>query len=192
MLSKLCFLDVSGHTVHFSRVAVGNLHPAHQRSKAPIFPWPILHFWFGHFFLHGPFARWEARLLWSADLPFQVAWLDKKCVCVFSWIYLGKNAYALFGQGHHCPLFAAFHGLSRRFESTSWNLFPAILPCFQILLVAFPQYICGRELSFITLKFSELQCPTYIFQLACFRAGRKSAGLLQALFWFWGAGWACG
>ena len=42
MLSKLCFLDVSEHPVHFSRVAVGNLHPTHQRSKAPISPWPGL------------------------------------------------------------------------------------------------------------------------------------------------------
>ena len=40
MLSKLCFLDVSGPTIYFSRVAVGNLHPAHHRSKAPISPWP--------------------------------------------------------------------------------------------------------------------------------------------------------
>ena len=47
MLSKLCFLDVSEHSVHFSRVAVGNLHPAHQRSKTPISPWPVLHFCFG-------------------------------------------------------------------------------------------------------------------------------------------------
>ena len=77
-LSKLCFLDVSGPTIHFSRVAVVNLHPAHQRSNAPITPWPVLHFWFGHFFPHGPFARWEARLLWSADWPFQVAWLARK------------------------------------------------------------------------------------------------------------------
>ena len=44
------------HTVHFSRVVVGNLHPTHQRSKAPISPWPVLHFWFGHFFPHGPFS----------------------------------------------------------------------------------------------------------------------------------------
>ena len=108
MLSELCFLDVSGHTVHFSRVAVGNLHPANQRSKAPISPWPVLHFWFWHFFHHVPFDRWEARILCSADLPFQVAWLAKKGVFVFSWIYSGKNAYALFGQGHHCRGFAAF------------------------------------------------------------------------------------
>ena len=108
MCSKLCFLDVSGHTVHFSRVAVGNLHPAHQRSKAPVSPWPVLHFWCWHFIQHGPFDRWEARLLCSADLPFHVAWLAKKGVCVFSWIYSGKNAYALFGQGHHCRGFAAF------------------------------------------------------------------------------------
>ena len=159
MLSKLCFLDVSGHTVHFSRVAIGNLHPAHQHSKAPISPWPVLHFSFWHFFPQGPFARWEARLLWSADLPFQVAWFAKKGVCVFSWIYSGKNAYTLFGQGHHCPRFADFHVLSRRFESTSWNLIPAIMPCFQIPFVAFPQYICGRELTFITLQVCELQCP---------------------------------
>ena len=108
MLSKLSFLGVSGHTVHFSRVAVGNWHPAHQRSKAPVSPWPVLHFWFGHFIQHGPFDRWEARLLCSADLPFQVAWLAKKGVCVFSWIYSGKKAYALFGQRHHCRGFAAF------------------------------------------------------------------------------------
>ena len=36
------------------------------------------------------------------------------------------------------PRFAAFLVLSGRFESTSWNLFPAILPCFQSLFVAFP------------------------------------------------------
>ena len=159
MLSKLCFLDVSGHTVHFSRVAVGNLHPAHQHSKAPISPWPVLHFWFWHFFQHGPFDRWEARLLCSADLPFQVAWLAKKGVCVFSWIYSGKKVYALFGQGHHCRRFAAFHVLSRWFKSTYWNLFPAILPCFQILFVDFPQFICGWELSFVTLQVCELHCP---------------------------------
>ena len=41
MLSKLSFVDVSGHTVHFSRVAVGNLPPAHQRSNAPVSPWPV-------------------------------------------------------------------------------------------------------------------------------------------------------
>ena len=80
----LYFLDVSEHTVHFSGVPVGNLHPTHQCSKAPISPWPVLHFWFGHFFPHGPFARWEARHLWSADWPFQVAWLAKKDVGVFS------------------------------------------------------------------------------------------------------------
>ena len=60
-----------------------NLHPTHQRSKAPISPWPVLHFWFGHCFPHGPFARWEARLLWSADWPFQVAWLAKKRIRPF-------------------------------------------------------------------------------------------------------------
>ena len=90
MLSKLRFLDVSGYTVHFSRVAVGNFHPAHQRSKSPVSPWHVLHFWFWHFIQHGPFDLWEARLLCSADLPFQVAWLAKKGVCVFSWIYSGK------------------------------------------------------------------------------------------------------
>ena len=110
MLSKLCVLDVSGHTVHFSRVAVGNLHPAHQRSKAPISPRPVLRFWFGHFFPHGPFARWEARLLWSADLPLQVAWLAKKGIIV-----------------HVLPLFMCFQGDS--------NLPPEI--CFLQFCLAF-------------------------------------------------------
>ena len=40
-----------------------------------------------------------------------------------------------------------------------WNLFSAILHCFQILFVAFPQYIFGREWSFIILQICELQCP---------------------------------
>ena len=83
---------VSEHTVHFSRVAVGNLHPTHQRSKAPISPWLVLHFWFGHFFPHGPFARWEARLLWSADLPFQVASVQFLLGC-------GKQALAILRVG---------------------------------------------------------------------------------------------
>ena len=199
MLSKLSFLDVSGHTVHFSRVAVGNLRPAHQHSKAPVSPWPVLHFWFWHFIQHGPFDRWEARLLCSADLPFQVAWLAKKGVCVFSWRYSGKNAYALLGQGHHCGGFAAFPVLWRRFESTSWNLFPAILPCFQILFIAFPQYICGRELSFITLQVCELQGPSAPFfnslswELAakaqdCFRSytgsGRQVEPVVNSSSWW--------
>ena len=59
-------------------------------------------------------------------------------ICLSRLLGWPKNAYALFGQGHHWPRFAAFHVLSRRFESTSWNLFPAILPCFQSLFVAFP------------------------------------------------------
>ena len=113
--------------------------------------------------------------------------LAKKGVCVFSWIYSGKNAYALFGQGHHCGGFASFPVLWRRFESTSWNLFPAMLPCFQILFVAFPQNICGRELSFLPLQVCELQCPwapcfnSLFWELAakahdCFRPSSGSRG----------------
>ena len=99
--------------------------------------------------------------------------LAKKGVCLFSWIYSGKNAYALFGQVHHCRHFEAFHVLSRRFESTSWNLFPAIFPCFEILFAAFLQYIFGRELSFITLQVCELQWPWTLFfnSLLCVGAG---------------------
>ena len=41
----------------------------------------------------------------------------------------------------------------------SWKLFPAILPCFQILFVTLPQYIFGWYLSFITLQVCELHCP---------------------------------
>ena len=134
----------------------GKLYPAHQHNKARFSQWPVLHFWFLRFFQDGHFDQWEVRLLCSADLHVQLAWLAKKGVCVFSW---GKNAYALFGQVHHCRRFATFHVLSRRVESTSWNLFPAILHCFQILIIAFPQYICGQELSFITLQVCELQCP---------------------------------
>ena len=61
MISKLCFLDVSEHTVHFSRVAVVNLHPTHQRSKAPISPWPVL-------LLH-----WVAPL-WGRDILLTLFW----------------------------------------------------------------------------------------------------------------------
>ena len=38
---------------------------------------------FDTFLQHGPFARWEARLLWSADLPFHVAWLAKRAYAFF-------------------------------------------------------------------------------------------------------------
>ena len=98
MLSKLCFLDVSGHTVHFSRVAVGNLHPAHHRSKAPISPWPVLHFSFRHFFPHRSFARWEARLDCSA------------VICLSRLLGWPKRAYAFFPEyiqeKTHTPLLA--------------------------------------------------------------------------------------
>ena len=43
---KLCFLDVLGNTIPFSRVAVGNLHPAHQPNKAPFWPHPCQHLLF--------------------------------------------------------------------------------------------------------------------------------------------------
>ena len=80
-LCSLCFLDVSGHTVHFSRVAVGNLHPAHQCNKAPISPWPVLHFWFFHFF--------RMALLTNAKWDFFVVLI---CLaCLFGW---PKRAYS--------------------------------------------------------------------------------------------------
>ena len=130
MLSKLCFFDVLGPTINFSRVAVGNLHPAHQRSKAPISPWPVLHFWFGHFFPHGPFARWEARLLWSTELPFQVAWLAKKGVCVFFLNIFRKKRIRPFWPRASLLSFALFMG----FQGDS-NLPPDI--CFLQFCLAF-------------------------------------------------------
>ena len=132
--SALCslswvFLDVSGHTVHFSRVAVGNLHPAHQRSKAPVSPWPVRHFWFWHFIQHGPFDRWEARLLCSADLPFQVVWVAKKGVLIYS----GKTHTPFLAKGiivEVLPLFLCFKGDS--------NLPPEI--CFLQFCLAFKYF----------------------------------------------------
>ena len=193
MLSKLSFLDVLGHTIHFSRVVIGNLHPAHQRSKAPVSPWAVLHFWFWHFIQHGPFDRWEARLLCSADLPLQVAWLAKKGVCVFSWIYSGKNAYALFGQAHHCGGFPSFPVLWRRFESTYWNLFPAILPCFQILFVAFPRYIYNQVMcsDFYFPCISDILCKCLflgdLFHLET--AYVNPLIMLLLAVWHWFHGW---
>ena len=126
MLSKLCFLDVSGHTVHFSRVAVGNLHPTHQPSKAPISPWPVLHFWFGHFFPHGPFARWEARLFGAL-------------ICFSRLLGWPKRAYAFFPeyiQEIYCPRAIIVHVLPlfMRFQGDS-NLPPEI--CFLQFCLAF-------------------------------------------------------
>ena len=54
---KLCFLDVLGNTIHFSRVAVGNLHPAHQPNKAPFSPWPVLHSWILYFSRMAPLTH---------------------------------------------------------------------------------------------------------------------------------------
>ena len=154
------------HTVLHSGCV--NLHPTHQRSKAPISPWPGLHFWFGHFFLHGPFARWEARLLWSADLPFQVAWLAKKGIIVLV-----------------LPLFMCFQDDS--------NLLPEIFFlqfCLAFKVSSLPSLnIFLKERYHLKLcRFVNCRPLSSIFQLAFLGAGRKSAGLLQALFWFWGAG----
>ena len=60
-----------------------------------------------------------------------------------------------------------------RFVSTSWNLFPAIFPCFEILFAAFLQYIFGRELSFITLQVCELQWPWTLFFNSLFVSWRQ-------------------
>ena len=85
MLSKLCFLDDSGPTVHFSRVAVGNLHPPHQRSKAPIYPWLVLHFWFVNFFR-------------MAHLPTGKQDFFGALICISRVLGWPKRAYAFFPE----------------------------------------------------------------------------------------------
>ena len=97
---------------------------------ALISTWPVLHFWFGHFFPHGPFARWEARLLCSADLPFQVAWLHKKAYAFFPEYIQEKTHTPFLTKGivvHVLPIFMCFQGDS--------NLTPVI--CFLQFCLAF-------------------------------------------------------
>ena len=82
---QLCFFDVLGNTIHFFRVAVGNLHSAHQRNKLPISPWPVLHFWFFHFF--------RMALLSDAKWHFFVVLI---CLALlFGW---PKRAFAFFPE----------------------------------------------------------------------------------------------
>ena len=80
-------------------------------------------------------------------------------ICLSRWLGWPKRAYAFFPvyiQGkthtplmangivvHVLPLFMCFQGDSNLPPEIC---FLQILPCFQILFVAFPQYICGREL----------------------------------------------
>ena len=129
-LSKLCFLDVSEHTVHFSRVAVDNLHPTHQRSKAPISQWSVLHFWFGHFFPHGPFARWKPDFFGALiGLSRLLGW-PKRAYAFFPE-YIQVNMHTPFlAKGiivHVLPLFMCFQSDS--------NLPPEI--CFLQFCLAF-------------------------------------------------------
>ena len=94
-------------------MALGKLHPSHQHNKAPFSQWPVLHFWFLHFFQHGPFDRWEVRLLCSADLHFRVEWLAKK-VYFFFPEYIQEKTHTPFLS--KCiivdilPLFMCFKG----------------------------------------------------------------------------------
>ena len=85
MLSKLCFLDVSGHTIHFSRVAVGNFHPAHEHNEVLISPWPLLHFWFLQFF--------RMTLLTDGKWDFFVV-----LICIYGLLRWPKSAYAFFPE----------------------------------------------------------------------------------------------
>lgn len=51
--SALCsvahFLDALVNTIHFSRMAVGNIHFHYKPHRAPSSPCPVLHFWRLHF-----------------------------------------------------------------------------------------------------------------------------------------------
>ena len=113
MLSKLCLLDISGHTIHFSRVAVGNLHPAHQRSR--------LRFLHGRSCISGLDTLFCMALLPAGKPDFFVA-----LICLSRLLGLPKRAYAFFPEYiqermhtpflakgiivHDLPLFMCFQG----------------------------------------------------------------------------------
>ena len=86
---------------------------------------------------------------------------------------------------HVWPLFMCFQGDS--------NLPPQI--CFLQFCLAFKASSLPSLNIFVDdryhlklCRFVNCSALSSIFQLAFLGAGRKSAGLLQALFWFWGAG----
>ena len=83
LCSLSCFLDVSGQTIHFSTEAVGNFHPAQERNEVLISPWPVLHFWFLHFF--------RMTLLTDGKWDFFVV-----LICIYSLLGWPKRAYAFF------------------------------------------------------------------------------------------------
>ena len=186
------FLDVFGNTIHFSRVAIVNLHPTHQCNKVSFSPWPVLHFWFLHF-------------------PGRPFWRMRSETSLQCWYALPA---CLVGQNGRMRFFLNIFRKKRIrpfWPTASLSKFC----CFSCALKASPIYLLKTVSCNSALLSNPLRCFTWIyfwtiviiynpaglwiavplssiFQPVFLGAGHKTAGLLQDLFWFRGAVWAFG
>ena len=89
-------------------MAVANFHPAHQRSKAPVSPWPVCISGFDTLFSMALLTDGKRDFLVGLICLSRLLGWPKRAYAFFPEYIQQKNAYALFGQGYHFGGFAAF------------------------------------------------------------------------------------
>ena len=141
-------------------------------------------------FQDGPFDLCEVRLLCSADLHCPLVWLAKKGVFILPE-YIQEKRIRLSWPTASLGNFFRF---SCALKAS---------PIYVLKTVSCNSALLSNPFHFLTSIYIWTTVIIYnpasvwtavplssIFQLAFLGAGPKTAGLLQALFWFQGAGWA--
>lgn len=181
--SALCsvahFLDVLINTIHFSRVAIGNLDFHYQPHRAPFSPRPVYTLWGWLFWLM------RSDTFCSIDFQCPPVLLAKKGVCPFLEYIQKKRIRPLWPTASQ----AMFSLFSCALMESPFYLFKS-LSCHSPLLTSPFRWLTSRHFSTVDIfnsAVSWILVPlSSIFQLVFLGTGHKTAGFPQALFCFRG------